>query len=106
MVSVCDCDPAVCCVGDKDETEGTGLLCCPPPPPLPPPPPQLTTMANRTSIVRNGRSERRCRTAMPTKQTPISGNMVLAIQPMRVFSFAVRRNCPDWPGEVVVIVTI
>ena len=47
VVSVCEEEPAACCVGDIEVREGTGLLLTGPPPP---PPPQLGRVTNRKNM--------------------------------------------------------
>lgn len=82
IVSVCDCDPAACSVGDRDVIDGTGLLTGGGVP-LPPPPPQLSTVASNASTTVPSTVLRRRRTAMPIKQVAINGSIVLASHPAR-----------------------
>jgi hypothetical protein len=99
IVSVSDCEPAACWVGDIDVIEGRGLLGGGVVPP--PPPPQLgSSMIVRiisAAIVARGHRRR----GMPIRHKPIRGSTTVAIHLMLGVSFAARRSCPS--GVVVMV---
>src|SRR5580692_789971 len=101
IVSVCDVEPAACCVGDSEEIDGTGLggggV-------VPPPPPQLGNVRNNATITNTGSTPRRRHDGIPITQIPSSGSIAIAIHPMRWLSFSARRR--SCPSGVVVIVSM
>ena len=102
MVSVCEVDPAACCVGDSEVIEGRGLFAGGV---FALPPPQLGSAEMRASIISIGRAlPRLLRAETATRQSPSSGSMLLNVHGADGLSFeAVLRI---WPIGVVEMVKV